>query len=238
MDKVDGLVQRGLLESDAPTLKSLHEEFFPVRYADAFFDKVCHGQGLGRGGKLYHSVLCEKESGRMVGFMLAQMFPTESVEDKELFATDPKSICYILTCGIITEYRRHGVGTLLLDALTKDVECDVNCGALYLHVITTNKEAIYWYNKNGFSKIRTLSAFYNIEGIDYDAHLYMYYLNGYTPTLWSWFSSMLSSLWGRVATEKDVAKSEDVNLSVGVTIKCGVRIKGIDPEPAIDTDGV
>ena len=43
---------RVIQPGDYETIKSLHEEFFPVRYSDKFFRDACVGIGF-RGGELF-----------------------------------------------------------------------------------------------------------------------------------------------------------------------------------------
>lgn len=56
-----------------------------------------------------------------------------------------------------------------------------SCRAVYLHVISYNKTAILFYEKNAFHALRKLRNFYYINGQYYDAYLYVFYVNGGRP---------------------------------------------------------
>jgi len=126
----------------------------------------------------------KQRQARMVGFLLAQVFPADTVESTSLFlpaVVAPKRVCYILTLGCIPDYRRIGLASLLIYKLCQDMAQDKQCGAVYLHVITTNKAALGFYANNDFLCIKHLPGFYTIENADYDALIYAHYLNGYHP---------------------------------------------------------
>jgi ribosomal protein S18 acetylase RimI-like enzyme len=55
------------------------------------------------------------------------------------------------------------------------------CKAVFLHVIEYNTGAIMFYKRNRFQCIRRLVSFYQINSQNYDAFLYVYYVNGGSP---------------------------------------------------------
>jgi N-alpha-acetyltransferase 50 len=68
------------------------------------------------------------------------------------------------------------VGTKLLDHILEQAESQTKATpqqpvkSLYLHVQTTNQEAVDWYTKKGFVIEKTVEGYYrNIE--DRDAHI-------------------------------------------------------------------
>lgn len=59
-------------------------------------------------------------------------------------------IGYILSLGVHKKYRRNGVASILLDALIKNLTENLDRSkvkALFLHVLTTNQEAILFYER-------------------------------------------------------------------------------------------
>jgi len=93
---------------------------------------------------------------------------------------DPENPCegriYIMTLGVLAPYRRYGIGTKLLDHILEQSESQRKATpqqpvkSLYLHVQTTNQEAVDWYTKRGFVIEKTVEGYYrNIE--DRDAHI-------------------------------------------------------------------
>jgi ribosomal protein S18 acetylase RimI-like enzyme len=98
---------------------------------------------------------------------------------------------YIMTLGVLAPYRRYGIGThppnsplyltvliaglgtKLLDHVLSVAETQTRgtpgspVKSLYLHVQTTNQEAVDWYTKRGFTIERTVEGYYrNIEDVD------------------------------------------------------------------------
>lgn len=129
------IVYREIESSDFEVIKTLHEELFPVKYSDAFYQNTCNGIGVG-GGRLYSSLAVL--SGRVIGFILAQMvlYPSKS-EDRDLFSIDkqPKYVCYILTLGLTKTCRRSGLGTKLIQRCEEYASLNWDCGAVRFHKI-------------------------------------------------------------------------------------------------------
>jgi len=130
---LDSMVYRSVLSDDFEEIKRLHEAFFPVRYSDQFYVDTCNGKGM-RGGSLYSTVAVHQS--RIVGFALAQLLPyPEQTEDKDLFPgchqyNTPSYACYILTLGIVDEFRRLGLGTALICNCENYAKTFENCGAV------------------------------------------------------------------------------------------------------------
>lgn len=82
------LIYRSIQPSDKQRLKELHEEFFPVKYSDSFYDDIIQGKGV-FGGKLFSIIVEEEKDGgnkEIVAFVLAQMlaYPSQC-DDNDLF---------------------------------------------------------------------------------------------------------------------------------------------------------
>ena len=98
MGSIDGIRFREICEADFDDIKALHEEFFPVRYEDRFYCNAVRGIGL-RGGKLFSSIAvevdCATEKEEIAGFILAQLFSVDEMEDKDIFSShkEPKRSC-------------------------------------------------------------------------------------------------------------------------------------------------
>ena len=72
--------------------------------------------------------------------------------------THPKMF-YIMTLGTTREFRRSGLGSVLVNKVVNMIQMkEVDCGALYLHVITYNKGAIRLYEKLGFMKVKMIKG--------------------------------------------------------------------------------
>ena len=57
--EIGSFCYRRIQESDHAVIKELHEEFFPVRYADQFYDDAVLGKGMG-GEDLYTLVITKQ----------------------------------------------------------------------------------------------------------------------------------------------------------------------------------
>jgi len=109
--------------------------------------------------------------------------------------------CYILTLATHKNCRRKGVGSKLVGAVERAAKNDPTCGVIYLHVITYNKEAISFYERHGYKRLRSVQRFYKIKGEYFDSYLYGKYLGDATPgsrekTFWETLVDTVSSIFG------------------------------------------
>jgi|LauGreSBDMM110SN_4_FD.fasta_scaffold121000_1 ribosomal protein S18 acetylase RimI-like enzyme len=176
------LVLREIQEIDHQELKSMHEEFFPVRYSDSFYTDACRKIGIHKG--FLHTCIIEIDN-EIVGFVFAQFLPLRDNEDSCIIGSDSgaKEILYILTLGCKHEYRRHGLASILIDNVISYGNTNKYCGAVYLHVIHYNQAAIKFYEKNNFQYFQSIENFYTISNMPYKAYLYVYYLYDYHAPL-------------------------------------------------------
>ena len=71
-------------------------------------------------------------------------------------------VIYVLTVGVLAEYRQGGLATRLVRNLIAKVEADnlyvegARCSCIYLHVLTTNTPALRFYEKLGFKRHKLL----------------------------------------------------------------------------------
>jgi len=69
---------------------------------------------------------------------------------------------YIMTLGTTREFRRCGLGSILVNKVVDMIQDqhneDLICGALYLHVILYNKGAIRLYERLGFMKVKLIKG--------------------------------------------------------------------------------
>lgn len=193
---------RPICENDKKELKELHEELFPIRYLDTFYDDAVKSKGL-HGRDLFTSIaIVNDENGneKLVGFILAQLITTNRCEDTGMFeGNEPQDVCYILTIGLRKSYRRGGHGRRLVEKCVEYASNSPTCGAVYLHVIHYNKSAVQFYEKIGFEFIKELSEFYSIDSAFHSSYLYALYVNGYTAPLavryWNSFRRSIVRNW-------------------------------------------
>lgn len=66
-----------------------------------------------------------------------------------------------MTLGILSPYRRLHVGSALLERIVENVAGDLFVAELALHVQTTNREALRFYERNGFVKVVEVPGYYS-----------------------------------------------------------------------------
>lgn len=90
---------------------------------------------------------------QIIGLIVAEIKPHSCLneEDAGILAKSFRDcdIAYILSLGVLKEYRRNGIATLLLDSLLKNLMTPERrkVKAVFLHVLTTNSAAIMFYEK-------------------------------------------------------------------------------------------
>jgi len=182
---------RFLNPNDIPEVKRLCGQWFPIEYPDSWYADITASDDR------FYSV-CAIYAGQIIGLIVAEIKQVKSLpkEDSEILAPALKSsrIGYILSLGVVQEYRKNGVASFLLDNLVShltgngdpaggsSVTSDVK--ALYLHVLTTNFGAISFYETRGFRPHLFLPQYYLIQGRRKDGFTYVLYLNGGHPA-WS-----------------------------------------------------
>ena len=146
----DGIQYRKVEPRDLSELKRLHELFFPVKYTDSFYDDMV--QGIGINGKPLFVIVVEainpiqnqqhdsnsslmslQPEMTMIGFILAQIMNIQDIEDDlfgSIFNESPDQVCYILTIGVVEEYRRHNIGKTLLRMAYEHSVQHTSCGAV------------------------------------------------------------------------------------------------------------
>lgn len=174
------IAYRPIVPADLPLLREVHEELFPIRYEEEFYECVVAGDGV-----MSWAAVDTARPDELVGFVTARVVPFS--ESEELIGcelcSDDVDLClvYILTLGVTRPYRNLGIASSLVWRVIDFASDSAACRAVYLHVIAYNRDAILFYQKNLFRCLRRLPAFYAIDGHSYDAFLYVYYVNGGRP---------------------------------------------------------
>merc|ERR1739848_777354 len=87
---------------------------------------------------------------------------------------------YILTMGVLEDYRNIGIATCLLNEAKKFGQELPDCKLLYLHTIHYNTAAIQFYLKHSFQCVKRIDDFYILNIDDHvrkekhDALLFSY----------------------------------------------------------------
>lgn len=175
---------RFLCPNDMPEVKRLCTEWFPIEYPDTWYEEITSNTKFFSLAAVFK---CQ-----IIGLIVSEIKPQTKCnkEDQGLLASSfPKrtEVAYILTLGVVREYRRNGIATMLLDNLIAHLtsgqgEKNGNtCKAIYLHVLTTNASAIQFYERRMFRKHNYLPLYYSVKGMGKDGYSYVLYINGGCP---------------------------------------------------------
>ncbi|KAF9159398.1 N-alpha-acetyltransferase 50 [Actinomortierella ambigua] len=124
-------------------LKRINTVIFPINYQPSFYKDVLE---VGEFAKIaYFNDVC-------VAAVCCRKDPTPE-------ATAPHDL-YIATLGVLAPYRRLGLGTALLEHILEHAAEDKKIGKVYLHVQTTNEEALAFYKKHGFEQKEKVANYY------------------------------------------------------------------------------
>ncbi|XP_065027108.1 histone acetyltransferase MCC1-like [Musa acuminata AAA Group] len=175
------IIYRPILPSDLEVLEEIHVALFPIRYERDFFISVVQGHGI----VSWAAVDVSRSDGgrdKLVGFVTTRLMSAKESEISDLLRYNASRqdlmLVYILTLGVVENYRNHGIATSLVCEVIKYASSITNCRAVYLHVISYNMPAIHFYEKMSFACVRRLQKFYYINGQHYDSYLFVYYVNG------------------------------------------------------------
>uniref|UniRef100_A0A493TX47 N-alpha-acetyltransferase 60 n=1 Tax=Anas platyrhynchos platyrhynchos TaxID=8840 RepID=A0A493TX47_ANAPP len=154
--------------------------FFLPRYPDSWYRDITSN-------KKFFS-LAATYRGSIVGMIVAEIKSRTKVhkEDGDILASSfpvDTQVAYILSLGVVKEFRKHGIGSLLLESLKDHISTTAqdHCKAIYLHVLTTNNTAINFYENRDFKQHHYLPYYYSIRGVLKDGFTYVLYINGGHP---------------------------------------------------------
>ena len=129
---------RSYLPSDFETLYRIDQACFPRGISYGRFEMKVYLRTRGS-----YCLLAES-GGQVAGFILAELAPDEG---------------HIITLDVLEEYRRQGIGTLLLSAAEK--EMTLRGGqSMVLETATTNEAAIALWKKRGYHELGILESYY------------------------------------------------------------------------------
>lgn len=176
---------RFLSPADIPEVKKLCTEWFPIEYPDVWYQEITSNPKFYSLAATYHS--------RIIGLIVCEVKQKSRLnkEDADILApcfSGSIQVAYILSLGVVVDFRKHGIASLLLDNLLSFLTTKehFDCKAAYLHVLSTNHTAIHFYEKRNFGAHSYLPYYYSINGKPRDGYSYVRYINGGRPP-WSLF---------------------------------------------------
>ena len=93
----------------------------------------------------------EKDENKIIAFILVDINGGEIKQDAAL----------VYAIGVLEDYRRLGIGTLLIKEIIKNLKNYSHVKELYLHVQESNTGAYKFYNQLGFKFVKTIKKFYS-----------------------------------------------------------------------------
>lgn len=146
-------------------LRKLNSVVFPVSYSDKFYDAVVKEDDKNIVKLAYHSdnvvgaITCRIETGLPSETPSTPDAPATFAATKDESAAKQKRV-YIMTLGVLSAYKRYGVGTEMLQSLIAYIEKRKDIAEVYLHVQVNNADAVAFYKRNGFEVVNTLKGYY------------------------------------------------------------------------------
>ena len=200
---------RPVVETDRKELQRLHEEWFPVRYKDSFYDSVVNNrielsENSNRSDlsqlRLFTNVATvhqDEIAGCVIGCMNHFSIFTNGSDPfhscelrRKLLPRGSTELFYIMTLGVKSEYRFLGLGRRLIRRAITYASMQPKCGTVYLHVIVHNDAAIQFYHSLGFERVDELEDYYTIDNKNFNCYVYAKFLKSH-PTPMPWWSGLL-----------------------------------------------
>ncbi|KAJ7306046.1 hypothetical protein JRQ81_010412 [Phrynocephalus forsythii] len=226
---------RLLCHDDIDTVKQLCGDWFPIEYPDSWYRDITSN-------KKFFS-LAATYRGTIVGMIVAEIKSRTKVhkEDGDILASGfpvDTQVAYILSLGVVKEFRKHGIGSLLLESLKDHISTTAqdHCKAIYLHVLTTNNTAINFYENRDFKQHHYLPYYYSIRGVLKDGFTYVLYINGGHPpwtilyplrTDWEHIGSTLANLSPCTIPQRIYRQAQSFLCSLlpwsGISAKSGIE---------------
>ncbi|ERL87838.1 hypothetical protein D910_05226 [Dendroctonus ponderosae] len=187
---------RFLCPADLDEVRTRCQDWFPIEYPLYWYEEITSSNSH------FYSLAAVYQQ-QIIGLIVAEIKPHSYLNDEDtgILAKcfSDCDIAYILSLGVLKEYRRNGIATLLLDSLLKNLMTPERrkVKAVFLHVLTTNSAAIHFYERRKFRLHAFLPYYYSIKERYKDGFMYVLYINDGQPpwTLYDYIKFMC----GRVA---------------------------------------
>ena len=144
MNKLQNIALREYMPDDYKQVESVNSKTLRVSFSYLY--------------NMYHKkhpdlflVVQDKEEKKIIGFILVDIEGGEIKENSAL----------IYAIGVLEEYRRLGIGKMLIEKILENLKNYPQVEQLYLHVQDSNKNAYKFYLALGFKFVKTLDNFYS-----------------------------------------------------------------------------
>ncbi len=125
-------------------VRLINTSTLPVRYSDKFYNELLSNV-------LPQYLKFAIYNGFTIGTVCARVEDVEGSSNKKL---------YIMILNVLPAYRRRGVASKLLEHVLSTAMKDKAISEVYLHVQTSNEDAIAFYKSKGFSQTAQIDNYY------------------------------------------------------------------------------
>jgi len=134
-------------------LRRLNLSVFPVSYSDKFYADTYRPE-LKAITRLafYNDVL--------IGAVCCRYETVELTAERIINKSDQHRRLYIMTLGVLAPYRHYGVGRRLLEIILDHAKKTNDIEEIFLHVQTSNTEALAFYKAFGFENVGIINNYY------------------------------------------------------------------------------
>ncbi|KAK2714461.1 hypothetical protein QYM36_008871 [Artemia franciscana] len=174
------VVFRFLSLCDIEEVKALCKLWFPLDYPNTWYNDVLSNP------QFFSLAACH--SNNIIGLIVAEIKEASRVNEEDSSLLDygliyNADVAYILALGVMEEYRRCGIASLLLDTFLRHLTAQEmkKVKVVYLHVLATNDKALRFYEKRNFRMHAFLPYYYCIGDKMRDGFTYCLYVNGGHP---------------------------------------------------------
>ncbi|EDV27399.1 uncharacterized protein TRIADDRAFT_20891 [Trichoplax adhaerens] len=175
---MEGLSFRSLRSDDFNEVQHVCRLLFPLNYSDEWYRDITSSS------KYYTRAGIDNLS-RIIALIIVEIKSKNDCqrEDYGLLYDDLSDqnveLAYVLSLGVIPDYRRCGIASFLLTSLIRFLKQErLDCKAVYLHVLTSNIPAINFYEYHKFQLFKYLPQYYLISNQSADGYCYVCYING------------------------------------------------------------
>lgn len=140
---------RFLVPDDLNEVRALCQDWFPIEYPLSWYKDITSSNRF--------FSLAATINFQIIGLLVAEIksYAALNREDKGILDESTgrdNDVGYILSLGVHKSYRRNGIGSLLLDAFVNHLTTaeQSRVKAIFLHVLTTNRAAISFYECRGY----------------------------------------------------------------------------------------
>ncbi|CAD8205670.1 unnamed protein product [Paramecium octaurelia] len=170
---------------DIEQLKLLQQEWFPIIYAEQFYTSVLNGHVSSLIAEIEIKYPTGRKEKYIIGAMVYQQRQCkfkyqQNLTWKQWFCSffQTQNALYIMTIGVINEFRGRGIAEYMVEQLKKIVvQSNKTLAYIYLDVVAYNEIASRFYQKHGFNRMRIKKNHYQLENQSFDGHVYVWQPN-------------------------------------------------------------